>query len=335
MATNTALKPAGFSLAAFKPVIRRHTEIGIILITVILVLAFAATSDGKWANAYNIGTILQVTSTLGLMTLGVALVIGTGEIDISVGSTFGIGSLVYLWLAVQVDPVLAAIVAVAAGAAIGAFNGFLITRTGTPSLIITLGTLMIFRGIAIALTSGFAFSIPYAERSGFSYYILGGDDFLGFNTALIWLVFALIVLTALLKFMPFGNRLLAVGGSAESAHSRGVRVDQVKLTAFILCGALAALGGVLEGGKLGSADGSMGRLMELQAIASCVLGGCLLAGGRISLVGALFGAFVLSSIQSYLVVMGVRPQWFILLLGLIVVFAALGDRSLRQWALKR
>jgi simple sugar transport system permease protein/ribose transport system permease protein len=165
--------------------------------------------------------------------------------------------------------------------------------------------------------------------------MLGGADLGFFNTAVLWLIAILIVLTVVLKFMPFGNRLLAVGGSWESAHSRGVRVDRVKLTAFIICGALAAFAGTLEAGKLGFADGSMGRLMELQAIASCVLGGCLLAGGRISLVGALLGAFVLSSIQSYLVVMGVRPQWFMLLLGLIVVFAALGDRGLRQWALKR
>lgn len=139
----------------------------------------------------------------------------------------------------------------------------------------------------------------------------------------------------MLKLTPWGNQLLAVGGSLESARSRGVRVSRIKLSAFVLCAALAALGGVLEAGKLGSADGSMGRLMELQAIASCVLGGCLLAGGRISLIGALLGAFVLSSIQSYLVVMSVRPQWFILLLGIIVVLAALGDRWLRQWATKR
>ena len=319
---------------ALKPLIRRHTEIGIFLIAIVLVIFFATTSDGKWANAFNIGTILQVTATLGLMTLGVALVIGTGEIDISVGSTFGIGALIYLWLAVRIDPA-AALVAVAAGAAIGAFNGLLITRTGTPSLIITLGTLMIFRGIAIALTEGFSFSVPYDARGGFSYSALGGSDIGGFNIAIVWLLLGLIILTVALKLMPWGNRLLAVGGSADSAHSRGVRVDRIKLSAFIACGVLAALGGVLEAGKLGFADGSMGRLMELQAIAACVLGGCLLAGGRISLIGALVGAFVLSSVQSYLVVMGVRPQWFILLLGLIVVLAALGDRSLRQWALKR
>lgn len=323
------------ALSAAKPLIRRHAEVGIFLIGAVLVILFASTSDGRWANLYNIATIVQVTATLGLMSLGVALVIGTGEIDISVGSTFGMGALTYLWLATHVEPLSAAIAAVIIGAAIGSFNGLLVTRTKTPSLIITLGSLMIFRGIAIALTEGFSFSIPYAARKGWSYFVLGGDDFLGFNTALYWLIAVLAILMVVLKATPFGNRLLAVGGSADSAHSRGVRVERIKLSAFVLCGMLSAFAGTLEAGKLGFADGSMGRLMELQAIASCVLGGCVLAGGRISLLGALMGAFVLSSIQSYLVVMGVQPQWFVLLLGVIVVLAAYGDKSLRQWALRR
>jgi ribose transport system permease protein len=323
------------AMSVAKPLIRRHAEIGIFLIGAILIAIFASTSDGRWANIDNIGTILQVTATLGLMSLGVALVIGTGEIDISVGSTFGMGALAYLWLAANVDPSIAALAAIVVGAAIGLINGLLVTRTETPSLIITLGTLMIFRGIAIALTEGFSFSIPYAARKGWTYWILGGGDFLHFNTALYWLIIVLVILMVMLKAMPFGNRLLAVGGSVESAHSRGVRVDRIKLSAFVLCGTLAALAGTLEAGKLGFADGSMGRLMELQAIASCVLGGCLLAGGRISLPGALMGAFVLSSIQSYLVVNGVQPQWFVLLLGVIVVLAAYGDKSLRQWALRK
>ncbi|RWR14284.1 ABC transporter permease [Paenirhodobacter populi] len=323
------------ALTGFKRLVGRHTEIGILLIAALLIAYFSVSSDGRWANAYNIGTILQVTATLGLMTLGVALVIGTGEIDISVGSTFGMGALVYLWLALRVDPTLAVLAALAVGALIGAFNGLVITRTGTPSLIVTLGTLMIFRGLAIALTDGFSFSIPYASRGKFTYWLFGGGDIMGINTAIIWLVLALVILMVVLGATRFGNRLLAVGGSAASAHSRGVRVDRVKLAAFIICGMLASFGGALEAGKLGFADGSMGRLMELQAIASCVLGGCLLAGGQVSLVGALTGVFVLSSIQSYLVVMGVRPQWFMLLLGVIVVGAALGDRVLRQWAIRR
>ncbi len=245
------------------------------------------------------------------------------------------GALTYLLLVTRIDLVFAALAATAVGAAIGLFNGVLITRTGTPSLIITLGTLMIFRGVAIALTEGFSFSVPYASRDTFTYAAMGGGDLFGFNTAIVWLVVLIVVLSVLLHAMPFGNRLLAVGGSSDSARSRGVRVDRVKVIVFVLCGALSGFAGSLEAGKLGFADGSMGRLMELQAIAACVLGGCLLAGWRISLIGAVVGAFVLSSIQSYLVVMAVQPQWFILLLGIIVVAAALGDRSLRNWALKK
>jgi ribose/xylose/arabinose/galactoside ABC-type transport system permease subunit len=206
------------AFSAAKPLIRRHTELGIFLIGMVLIVLFATTSDGKWANLFNLATILQVTATLGLMSLGVALVIGTGEIDISAGSTFGMGALAYLWLAAQVDPSLAAIAAIAVGAIIGLVNGLLVTRTGTPSLIITLGTLMIFRGIAIALTEGFSFFIPYAARNGWTYVVLGGGDFLRFNTALYWLIAVTIILMVMLKAMPFGNRLLAVGGSAESAH---------------------------------------------------------------------------------------------------------------------
>jgi len=322
------------SATSFKKVFARYGEIGIFAIAAVAVTFFSLTSGGKWANAFNIGTILQVTATLGLISLGVALVMGTGEIDISVGSTLGMGALTYLWLAIRIDPSLAAVAATVVGAAIGWFNGFLVTKTKAPSLIITLGTLMIFRGIAIALTDGFSFSMPYEQRDNLTYSILGGGDLLGFNTAIVWLALGLVLLSVLLYSTPFGNWLLAVGGSTDSAHSRGVRVGKTKTTAFIVCGALSAFAGALEAGKLGFADGSMGRQMELQAIASCVLGGCLLAGGRVSLVGTILGTFLLSSIQSYLVVMAVKPQWFILLLGLIVVFASYGDQRFRVWAAK-
>ncbi len=319
---------------SFRRLARRHGEIGIILITLVLAAVFASTSADKWANPLNFEAMAQQTATLALMALGVALVIGTGEIDISVGSIFGFCALIYLAEVPTIGPVPAAFLAIVAGALIGALNGFLVTQFGVPSLIVTLSTLMIFRGLAIALTEGFSFSVPYKSRREVFYHAFGGGNFFGLNTAFWWLVLALIVLTIFVYGTPGGNRLLAVGGSAASAHSRGVRVNGIKLAAFILSGVLAAFAGVLEAGKLGFADGGMGRLMELQAIAACVLGGCALVGGRISLIGTIVGAFALSSIQSYLVVNAIRPQWFILLLGLIVVTAALSDRALRDWALR-
>lgn len=319
---------------SFRRLARRHAEIGILLIAAALVIAFAATSGGRWANAYNFASIAQVTATLAIMAIGVALVMCTGEIDISVGSVFGFSALIYLGTSPHLGTVPAAVLGIAAGAAIGFANGFLVTWFRAPSLIVTLSTLMIFRGLSVAVTEGFSFSVPYASRSGLLYQILGGGTLLGVNAAFWWLALIVSVASVFVYATPQGNRLLAVGGSAATAHSRGIRVDRVKISAFILSGTLAALAGVLEGGKLGFADGGLGQLSELQAIAACVLGGCALAGGRITLIGVVAGAFTLSSVQSYLVVNGVRPQWFIFLLGLIVVVAAMGDRALRDWALR-
>jgi ribose transport system permease protein len=310
---------------------RARPEFGVIAIAVLLVIVFSATSGGIWISAYNLTSVLQVTATLGIMALGVSLVIGTGHIDISVGSVFGIGALVYLGSISTIGVVPAALLAVVVAALIGVMNGYLVAKLDIPSLIVTLGSLFIFRGLAIALTEGFSFSVPYGDRGDLAFQVFGGTTVVGLSTAVFWALLVLIVLHVAIFWTVAGNRLLAVGGDAESAHSRGVRVDRVTWLAFIACSALAGFGGVLEAGKLGFADGSFGRLMELQAIASCVLGGCLLTGGRVSVIGTLVGAFLLSSIQSYLVIMGVQPQWFILLLGAIVVGAALADRKFHAW----
>ena len=319
------------TVSSSKQFFRLHPEILVVSVAAILVALFVTISRGLWASPYNLASVFQVTATLGIMALGEALVITSGEIDISVGSTFGFSAITYLGLVAHLGALPALLVALAAGAGIGAINGLLVVRFGVPSLIITLGTLLIFQGLCIAVTSGFSFSIPWAQRNHFFYQVLGGGNFLGLNTAVFWMLGLFIVFHLIIFSMPFGNRLLAVGGSSQTAHSRGISVKRIKFKAFTLCGLLAGFAGVLEAGKLGYADGSMGRLMEMQAIAACVLGGCALAGGRVSLLGALVGTFILSAIQSFLVVMGVQPQWFILILGIVVVSAAKADRIFRDW----
>src|SRR5207249_756986 len=112
---------------------------------------------------------------------------------------------------------------------------------------------------------------------------------------------------------------------------RGVSILYNKWGAYIACAFLAGLAAILEASNLGYADGSFGRQRELQAIAAAVLGGCALIGGRSSIIGTLLGAFILSSIESYLVIKAVNPEWFVLLLGLIVVVVSLADRGLTHW----
>jgi len=311
---------------------RKRSEVGAVLVTLIIVIVFTATSGGVWLSAANMKEVLRVTAILAIMAFGEALVITTGEIDISVGSTFGIVGVLYIALGSQLGAPLAIIISLAAAAAIGAVNGFIVAYFRISSLVVTLGGLFVFRGLTLAVTQTPPFFVPGdAMHAHLLYQLFGGSEVLGYNNALVWAFVALIFLHYVLFWTPMGNRLLAVGGNADSAHSRGVQVMQTKWGAYIACGLLAGLAALLEASDLGYVDGSFGRQRELQVIAAAVLGGCALVGGRSSMIGTFLGAFILSGIQSYLVVKSISPQWFILLLGLIVVVVSLADRGLTRF----
>ena len=214
-------------------------------------------------------------------------------------------------------------------------NGVFVALVGIPSLLVTLGSLFLFQGIGYAVTSGFSFAATNTVRQQFVYNAVGGGGFAEVNTGVIWALVILVVLQLVVFEAPVGNRILAVGGDAGSSFSRGVNVSRIKFGVFVVSGVLAAFAGVLDAAFIGYADGSFGVTMELSAIAAAVLGGCHLAGGRISLIGTLFGAFILRGIQSFLIILGVQPQWYILVVGLIVVLASLADRTLTRLALKK
>ncbi len=310
-------------------ILRKHTEVGAAVVTILVVIGFTATSGGVWLSNANMREVLRVTSILAVMAFGEALVITTGQIDISVGSIFGVAGIIYLAFGPHVGAPVAIVMALVAAMAIGSVNGFVVAHFRISPLVVTLGSLFVFRGLAIAATQ----LPPYyaadnAMRDNPIYQLLGGSSVFGYNNALVWAIVILLFLNYILFLTPIGNRLLAVGGNAESARSRGVSIKSTRWGVYIACGFLAGLAGILEASDLGYADGTFGRQRELQAIAAAVLGGCALAGGRSSLIGTFLGAFILSGVQSYLVIKGIPPQWFVVLLGLIVVLVSLGDRAL-------
>ena len=312
-------------------ILRKRSEVGAAVVTLLIIVGFTATTDGVWLSEANMREVLRVTSILAIMAFGEALVITTGEIDISVGSIFGIAGIIYIALGPQIGAPLAILLALAASLAIGAVNGLVVAYFGISSLVVTLGGLFVFRGLALAATQSPTYYAPGdAMRADPVYQFFGGSSLLGYNNALVWAIVVLLFLHYVLFWTPIGNRLLAVGGNAESAHTRGVNVMYTKWGAYIACALFAGLAAVLGASDLGYVDGGFGRQRELQAIAAAVLGGCALVGGRSSIVGTFLGAFILSGIQSYLVIRSIHPQWFILLLGLIVVLVSLADRGLAQ-----
>jgi ribose transport system permease protein len=318
-----------------RQIVRRHPEAATVSIVVLISLAFAIITEGSWLSVGNMQAVSQITAVLAIMAFGQAMVIATGEIDISVGSVCGVGALVFLGLAPVVGSGLALLSAVACGILIGAFNGVFVALLGVPSLLVTLGTLFFFQGLAYAVTAGFSFVATKAIRQEFTYNVVGGGSFGGVNAAVIWALVILAILQLVVFETPVGNRILAVGGDSISSFSRGVKVGKIKLGVFVVSGLLAAFAGVLDAAFIGYADGSFGATMELSAIAAAVLGGCHLAGGRISLIGTFLGAFMLRGIQSFLILLGVQPQWYILVVGLIVVLASLADQTLTRLALKK
>jgi ribose transport system permease protein len=315
--------------------VRRHPEGVTISIVVLISLAFAVITEGSWLSIGNMQSLSQLSAVLAIMAFGEAMVIATGEIDISVGSVSGIGALVFLGLAPVAGSGVALLAALICGILIGAMNGAFVALLGVPSLLVTLGTLFLFQGIGYAVTSGFSFAATNEVRQQWIYNVVGNGGFAGVNAAVIWTLVVLVVLQLVVSETSVGNRLLAVGGDAASSFSRGVNVTKIKFTVFVVSGLLATFAGVLDAAFIGYADGSFGATMELSAIAAAVLGGCHLTGGRISLIGTLFGAFILRGIQSFLILLGVQPQWYILVVGLIVVFASLADRTLTRLALKK
>ena len=315
-------------------IVRRHPEGITISMVVLISLAFAVITQGSWLSVGNMQSLSQVTAVLAVIAFGEAIVIATGEIDISVGSVSGIGALAFLGLAPVVGSGLALLGALACGILIGAMNGVFVALLGLPSLLVTLGTLFLFQGIGYAVTSGFSFAATDSIRQQWIYNAVGNSGVAGVNAGVIWALVVLVVLQLAVFETPVGNRILAVGGDAASSFSRGVNVTKIKFGVFVVSGLLAAFAGVLDAAFIGYADGSFGVTMELSAIAAAVLGGCHLAGGRISLIGTLFGAFILRGIQSFLIILGVQPQWYILVVGLIVVFASLADRTLTRLATK-
>jgi ribose/xylose/arabinose/galactoside ABC-type transport system permease subunit len=204
---------------SIRDAVRRHPE-GITISLVILIsLAFAVITQGNWISIGNLQSLSQITSVLAIIAFGEALVIATGEIDISVGSVSGIGALTFLGIAPTMGSGLALAAAIICGILIGCLNGFFVAFLGVPSLLVTLGTLFPFQGIGYAVTSGFSFAATDSLRKEFIYNAVGGGSLAGINTSVVWALIVLVVLQLVVFETHIGNRILAVGGDAASSFS--------------------------------------------------------------------------------------------------------------------
>ena len=269
----------------------------------------------------NIFNMLDQSVVIGIIAVGMTFVILTGGIDLSVGSVAGFTGIL-LGLSLQHMPIVPAIAAaVAAGAGIGLVSGLLNNVFGLAAFVVTLGVMAIGRSLAYIASGQTAISnIPDAMQA------IVYTNILGIPSNVLFLIILYIVAWAYLAFTKGGRTIYAVGSNKEAARAAGLNTLFYSVLPYVLSGALSAVAATFSISQILSADPLMGNSMELDAIAAVVIGGASLYGGRGSMLGTLFGVFIMVMIRNGLNLMGVSPFWQGSAIGTIIIVALLVER---------
>lgn len=324
---STTAGTARASTGGVAAAVLRFREVGIFLALVLLVV-ITTISNPRFLSTQSVRDLLLGASIMVILAVGQALVIVTRNVDLSVGSilgltAFGTGS---LFVAQPDLPIVVVIiVAMAFGAALGSVNGALVTVARVPALVVTLGTLYLFRGIDFAWAGGRQINAADMPRA-----------FLDFGTGRVFgipmlaLVALAVVLVAgwCLSSLRSGREFYAIGSDPDAARLYGIPVGRRIMIAFVVNGALAGLGGALYAARFGTLDATAGTALELQVVAAVVVGGVAIFGGSGTVYGAAIGAVLLTTIGSALAVLRVNPFWQQAVVGAMIVGAIALERML-------
>jgi ribose/xylose/arabinose/galactoside ABC-type transport system permease subunit len=308
---------------------------GALIILLALVLGFSiASSDFFTTN--NLLNILRQYSVLMILAVGQTLVIVSRGIDLSVAATAALsGSLMGVAFSHWGWPEpLALALGVGAGFAVGAFNGFVITRLGVPDFIATLGTFTAVRGIALLVTDGFP--VPNFEKAvegrsmPSSVSTLGSEAVAGIPLIAFVALACVLLGGFLLARTRLGRSAYAIGGNPEAARMSGIQIERSKMKIYIFSGLLAAVAGFMLAGRQGSANALMGEGLELSTIAAVVIGGTNLFGGEGKVSGTVVGVLAIGVLSNGLAIMGVAEFWQRVINGLIIVVVVAIDQWRRR-----
>ena len=341
----------------------RRPELGALSGAILIYVVFYALagSSGMFTPE-GIINILRVAAEIGILAAAAALLMIAGEFDLSIGSMIGFASITIGLLATVYDVPLALSIAIALVlcGAIGAANGWLTVKTGLPSFIVTLASMLVLRGLAIAVTryiNGYTqiSNIRGSDPDSFVVSLFGGrvgeplfvwmaehgwiatkanglPSIEGLPVSILWWIGLTALATWILLRTRFGNWIFAVGGDANSARNVGVPVHRVKISLFIVTAVSAVIFASVQVIEVGSADTLRGTLKEFDAIIAVVIGGTLLTGGYGSAVGAFLGALIYGTVQIGILYTGVDSDLFKVFLGMMVLLAVLFNNYVRRRA---
>ena len=282
--------------------------------------------DSQSFSFQTLGMIFGSAQILMLLAMGATLVMLTRNIDVSVGSITGLCAVsLGVLLNGGVGLPLACLATLGVGILAGLFNGVLVAWLRIPAIVATLGTLGLYRGLMLLLTGGkWIEGLPAGLKSLSAPVALGISPLGGLVILLLLAMFWLLSRTA------FGRSFYAVGDNLQGARQLGVPVNRIRILAFAINGAMAALAGIVFASQIGFVPNQTGSGLEMKAIAACVLGGISLLGGTGSILGAVLGAYFLTQIDSVLVLLRLPAWWNDFIAGLVLLAVLVFDGRLRQ-----
>lgn len=289
--------------------------------------------EGRFFSADSFETIARQTTIVGIAALGMTLVIIGGGIDLSVGSIVALSTVVTaMRLEAGSAPVVAACWGVLAGALCGLISGAIITRLKVVPFIVTLGMLLLVRGVAKGLAHEQKIDAPMTWLNDLVA-TLGPDQRWMIVPFGVWLLVILAFMTAgILRYTKLGRHTFAVGSNEQTSRLCGVPVERVKLCMYTLCAAFAGIAGLMQFSRLTVGDPTVAQGLELDVIAAVVIGGGSLSGGEGSILGTLVGALIMSVIRAGCTQMGL-PNWIQdIVTGMIIVLAVTLDRLRHRWS---
>ncbi|MGW1026026.1 ABC transporter permease [Streptomyces sp. NPDC002577] len=328
---SSAREPADL-VRRFRPRRLLRDEFGVLLVLALLLAAIGIPYP-DFFDSDNLLSTAQNSVYISLMACGMVFALAMREVDLSVGGSYAMCLVVgALLIREGTEPWLALPVVLLTGIVLGVFNGVVTTLLALPSFIVTLGTLMLYRGIGLALADGKQITdLPLED----SYFTLAGGDLAGVPFALWVLAAVIAVLTVVLTRTRFGARVRAIGSNPDAAAFSGLPVARTRIQALALSGLTTACAAALALAFYGAGDPTLGQGYELQAIAACIIGGTPLAGGRGSVVGAVAGAMILSVVASGLVFFEVPINWTSFATGGVILLAVASDSALRRTGHRR
>jgi simple sugar transport system permease protein len=304
------------------------------IIAFVALLAFFGlfTTDRNFFRAENMTALARLAPDLGIVALGVGVLMIAGEFDLSIAATIPLSSFVFVKLLGWNAPLgLALALTLVSGMVVGCINGLMVTRTHLPSFIVTLGTLLFWRGLIFAASRMMPIGLRgWLGAGSWLDRVFGGSLWGAFPVQFLWFLFFALLLGLLVHVHTFGNWVYVIGDNETAARAMGIDTGLVKIICFVMVGFLAGFVGLVQNLRIESFAANQGVGFELKAIASSVVGGTSLMGGIGSIPGIFLGTLTIQIIENGLILMGAPPFGISAFIGAaIILFAVLNANVAR------